>query len=858
MRKIALLLMLGLLLTLNASIAQDVLVLDTYDVNTTYMDDLMRSLDVEYDFAWNYNQNQWNYDDLSNYSTVIVAMYFGYTDAGVMEDLYEFASAGGKIIWLGGTGNDQTWIQSLQDDFEIDCNYQYAYTGGFELVDDTHVLAEGLPEDHNMYQYNGRIWLNIDDEEFETVAINSMSMPMFGVHQVGTGEFVFIGVQTYQGYWAQYPADVEVLEQMMTNALSYVRGSLLYGTITNATTHQPVYDVSICLYDAVAETLASEDFSDSMGYYGCSHYLLEGMQYYATYNKPLYVGQMVDELEGIPPDNIEHNVTFVPFLQTDLEAIQTEVPRNTWVDVTGIITVPTNTTDLEHASFYIQDETQYGVHIYSDDPWDAEAHGDLNRGDEVRIVGRLDEYEGITEINDLYLWEVLSTDNAVYDPLTMNSGTMSNMQEMEGTWAHIVGYLQNDPAQMGSYSIILNDGSGDCNVRIQAATNIDLTDWEQGDWLMVNGIISLFENEVQLLPSLEIDVYRTPMIVPDYGRSTLEDSTGVVSLRWDHTTYGTLDKLGYDHGPPSGYYSWPGNKMATRVSPKESCRLIAIRYYVWTEEPGSFNAQIFQFNTELGAPEAEPFRDIEVELNQFQGWHEIILSDEDIVLEGDFVIGFDSYDNNVRLGMNMFDNGRAWDWNGDSWRPWVYSYYIRAVVQYDNGAVGEIEQGDPNGNELDEWQQFTVYRDGAPIGNTYQDSYTDTLPELGEYEYTITATYHEGETRHSDVELVVWSSMDVGESQASSVIPVEWAITAIYPNPFNPVVNVVLAVPSVSNVQAEIFDILGRNVAILDLGQLQPGYHDLNWHANGPSGTYFMKITSSTGWSDVRKLVYMR
>ncbi|MDP8208656.1 MAG: T9SS type A sorting domain-containing protein [Candidatus Electryonea clarkiae] len=865
MRKIVLVLILASLFAVSVSYAQDVLVLDTYGPGTTVMDRVMTELDVEFDHVINYYQAQWNYDDLENYETVIVNMYYGYTDAGVMDDLYEYGAAGGKIIWNGGTGNDQTWVQSLQDDFEIDGQYRYDYAGGFELVDDTHVLAEELPDDQAVYMYNGRNWYDIDDEEFETVAENTAGMSMFGVHQVNNrGEFIYIGMSAYIYYYNTYPDDLELLTQMVSNALSYVRGSLLYGTITNATTGQPVLDVSISLYDADAETLMSEDFSDSMGYYECTHYLLEGAMHYALYDKDFYVGQRIDDLEGMPPDNIEQNITFIPFLVTDIEALQTEVPLNTWVDVTGLVTIPTNTTDIEHTSFYIQDDTQYGIHIYGDDAWDAEAFGDLNRGDEVRIVGRLDEYDNVTEVNDIYLWEVITTDNEVPDPLDMNTGTMSNMQEMEGTWAHIEGFIQNDPAEQGSYTLIANDGSGDCNVRIIESTGIDLLEWEQDDWLMFDGIISLYENVVQIVPALQADITRTPMDAPAFtriGADALEGDTtqALVTFSWDHTGLGVLDYLSYDGGPPAAYYPWPGHTMGVHFSPKGDSRLVALKLYLLAEGPGNFNINIFHWNPDSAQPGNFQYIEYPVEVTEaYQGWYDVIISDENVNITGDFIAGFGSVDNTIQLATSTYDNECAWDYNGEVWSPWTESYFIRSVVQYADGAFEEIGSDGSEG-ELDEWTTFNVYRDGEMVGEGLRrTTFTDTLTEVGVYEYSVAAVYHEGETEGT-VPMEVWWGMDSVEDQPiSSSIPSEWAIASAYPNPFNPAVHVVLAVPQTSKVKAEVFDILGRSVITLVDGQVQAGFHRMNWRADGPSGVYFLKISTESGWSDTRKLVYMK
>ncbi|MDP8205465.1 MAG: T9SS type A sorting domain-containing protein [Candidatus Electryonea clarkiae] len=89
-------------------------------------------------------------------------------------------------------------------------------------------------------------------------------------------------------------------------------------------------------------------------------------------------------------------------------------------------------------------------------------------------------------------------------------------------------------------------------------------------------------------------------------------------------------------------------------------------------------------------------------------------------------------------------------------------------------------------------------------------------------------------------------------------IPKTWELSAVYPNPFNPVVRVVVGVPRTGIVKAEIFDLLGRSVAVLIDDKLNPGYHHLNWWAQGSSGVYFLRVSSESGWNVTRKLLFIR
>ncbi|MDP8208771.1 MAG: carboxypeptidase regulatory-like domain-containing protein [Candidatus Electryonea clarkiae] len=168
-------------------------------------------------------------------------------------------------------------------------------------------------------------------------------------------------------------------------------------------------------------------------------------------------------------------------------------------------------------------------------------------------------------------------------------------------------------------------------------------------------------------------------------------------------------------------------------------------------------------------------------------------------------------------------------------------------------------------DHLDDWIRFKIYRDGEHLGNTQQNTWNEKIedPDPGEYAsytyvYTVTAVYDEGETPESNEVEVIWDITSVSDSEFSGV-PIDWALEAVYPNPFNPTVSIVIAVPQIAEVQAEIINVLGQRVAVLQQGSLTPGYHRLNWNAtNHPAGLYFLRVSSNSGFSNIRKLMYIK
>lgn len=80
-------------------------------------------------------------------------------------------------------------------------------------------------------------------------------------------------------------------------------------------------------------------------------------------------------------------------------------------------------------------------------------------------------------------------------------------------------------------------------------------------------------------------------------------------------------------------------------------------------------------------------------------------------------------------------------------------------------------------------------------------------------------------------------------SDARIDIPDETGLAAAYPNPFNPVTTIRFDLASHAQVSLEVFDMLGRMVAVLMQGEMQAGVHQIQWDArNYSSGTYIIRL----------------
>jgi hypothetical protein len=87
-------------------------------------------------------------------------------------------------------------------------------------------------------------------------------------------------------------------------------------------------------------------------------------------------------------------------------------------------------------------------------------------------------------------------------------------------------------------------------------------------------------------------------------------------------------------------------------------------------------------------------------------------------------------------------------------------------------------------------------------------------------------------------------SPSVGIEKTSDNVPEDFISVQNYPNPFNPATNISFHLPMKGHVSLKIYDLTGREVALLVDAVLEAGVHRLHWEASGfSSGMYLMRLT---------------
>jgi cyclomaltodextrinase / maltogenic alpha-amylase / neopullulanase len=84
------------------------------------------------------------------------------------------------------------------------------------------------------------------------------------------------------------------------------------------------------------------------------------------------------------------------------------------------------------------------------------------------------------------------------------------------------------------------------------------------------------------------------------------------------------------------------------------------------------------------------------------------------------------------------------------------------------------------------------------------------------------------------------------------------ALEQNYPNPFNPVTTIRYQMPNARHLNMSVYDVLGREVAVLVNGVQNPGMHTATFDGSQlPSGVYFCRMQSDS-WSQTIKLMLVK
>jgi hypothetical protein len=97
-----------------------------------------------------------------------------------------------------------------------------------------------------------------------------------------------------------------------------------------------------------------------------------------------------------------------------------------------------------------------------------------------------------------------------------------------------------------------------------------------------------------------------------------------------------------------------------------------------------------------------------------------------------------------------------------------------------------------------------------------------------------------------------------GIEQRLNITPLNFSLSQNYPNPFNPTTRISYQIPVHSSVSLKVFDLLGRETAVLVNEFKQAGNYEVEFHAGHlSSGVYFYQLRAGE-FSEIKKLMIQK
>ena len=97
-----------------------------------------------------------------------------------------------------------------------------------------------------------------------------------------------------------------------------------------------------------------------------------------------------------------------------------------------------------------------------------------------------------------------------------------------------------------------------------------------------------------------------------------------------------------------------------------------------------------------------------------------------------------------------------------------------------------------------------------------------------------------------------------GLALKNQIVPDNYNITSIYPNPFNPTTTISFSIPEFGLTTITAYDITGRELETLTNEVLSIGNYSINWNASSyPSGVYLIRMESGE-FTQTQKVVLVK
>lgn len=159
----------------------------------------------------------------------------------------------------------------------------------------------------------------------------------------------------------------------------------------------------------------------------------------------------------------------------------------------------------------------------------------------------------------------------------------------------------------------------------------------------------------------------------------------------------------------------------------------------------------------------------------------------------------------------------------------------------------EIERTSSKILPIQSWEKIGFVEGNGTTSGVSSYTFVDKELTPGAYNYRIKQIDFDGTFKFYNLS----ESIEIG-------IPDKFELAQNYPNPFNPITVIAYQLPISENVTLKVFDILGKEVAVLVDEYKSAGNHYIEFNASNLSaGVYMYKIVAGS-FSETKKLVFLK
>jgi hypothetical protein len=155
-----------------------------------------------------------------------------------------------------------------------------------------------------------------------------------------------------------------------------------------------------------------------------------------------------------------------------------------------------------------------------------------------------------------------------------------------------------------------------------------------------------------------------------------------------------------------------------------------------------------------------------------------------------------------------------------------------------------------------------AFKKSIDNGQTWTQMSTAGIPNIYHFdvEKINAVVYGYAVSTNGTVLKLVDSVLVILGNEKHNTVPKEYSLEQNYPNPFNPVTTIKYSVPKNNiNVKLAVYDLLGKEVALIVNETKQAGNYEVTFDGNNlSSGMYFYKMQAGMEFTAVKKMILVK